>query len=332
MRPPAPSPFVVRRYALEDAAARAAYAALALASPLASAYAGLGLGERCARAFGLDVALLGVHARDATPDAPWEAGLLAFEKRRGPFRVLALPPLVPTTGPLVRVPPTEAQAHARHTALDALAVYLASAYDQATLAPSPALTDGRPLAWAGFSLGVRYTYLLAVSPESGARASENARRVLARHAGRYAVHEAPDAVPLLWHLAEQSYARQGARLGLDAARTRAFASGLVASGEARLFVAARGRTVEAAALVPVHGRHAAYGLSGSTPGPAMTVLLAGVLPRLAEQGVEVFDLNGANVASIAEFKRRLGATLTPVLRARHVRSRVLRALHAFRAP
>ncbi|MFN3597611.1 MAG: GNAT family N-acetyltransferase [Rubricoccaceae bacterium] len=333
MRPSDPPPFAVRRHTLAEPAARAAYEALARDSPLASAYAGLGLAERCAAAYGLEAALLSVQPAGAAPNAPWEAGMVAFERRRGPFRVLALPPLVPTTGPLVRTLPAEAAVHARHTPLDALAAHLCTAYDQATLAPAPALTDGRAFAWAGFALGVRYTYLLTVQPGESATAwSESARRLLARHAAAYTVREAPEAAAVLWALAERSYARQGARLGLDPARTQALVAALAAAGDARLFVAERDGTPEAAALVPVCGRHASYGLSGSTPGPAMTVLFAGVLPHLAARGIEVFDLNGANVPGIAEFKRRLGAQLVPVLRMRYVRSPVLRIAQALRMP
>ncbi|HET6566995.1 MAG TPA: hypothetical protein VFG50_03460, partial [Rhodothermales bacterium] len=49
--------------------------------------------------------------------------------------------------------------------------------------------------------------------------------------------------------------------------------------------------------------------AGSEPGPAMSVLLANMLPALASSGMRTFDYQGANTPSIAEFKRRMGARL-----------------------
>ena len=84
-------------------------------------------------------------------------------------------------------------------------------------------------------------------------------------------------------------------------------------------------------LVALHDERTALDwIAGSRPGPAMTVLLAGVLERLAADGLERFDFGGANVPTIAEFKRKFGGHLVPYFHARHVGPPVLRLLDRFR--
>jgi len=52
--------------------------------------------------------------------------------------------------------------------------------------------------------------------------------------------------------------------------------------------------------------------------------------QLAAAGVTSFDWCGANLASVAEFKRKFGPTLVPVVRARRVGSGVLGLLARLR--
>ena len=88
---------------------------------------------------------------------------------------------------------------------------------------------------------------------------------------------------------------------------------------------------EAAALFAVDGARATYWLSGSTPGPAMSVLFP---PRRARARGPLaccnLDLGGANVPGVAQFKRQLGGVLTPTVTVRRVGPRWLRALDGLR--
>ena len=90
------------------------------------------------------------------------------------------------------------------------------------------------------------------------------------------------------------------------------------------------RTLEAAFALLCDDRSASYWVTGSSPGPAMTVLLGSVFPLLEAQGLESFDWIGANTPSIAEFKRRFGAMLTPYFRIEKVVPRLPRLLLALR--
>jgi hypothetical protein len=107
---------------------------------------------------------------------------------------------------------------------------------------------------------------------------------------------------------------------------------LVEAGHARVFAAqARETSAPEAALVVAHdGQTAFYWIAGSDPGPAMTVLLAYTLPQLRHDGITTFDFMGANVPSIAEFKRRFGPALQIYHHVRHVGPRALRRLDRLR--
>ncbi|MEX0599100.1 MAG: GNAT family N-acetyltransferase, partial [Rhodothermales bacterium] len=69
--------------------------------------------------------------------------------------------------------------------------------------------------------------------------------------------------------------------------------------------------IHAAVVILNDGRTAYYWIAGSRPGDGMTVLIGELLPRLFNQGIELFDFMGANTPGIAEFKRKFGARLVP---------------------
>lgn len=271
----------------------------------------------------------------AAPDGDaLAAAVPLFEKRRGPFRAAALPPLVPVVSPLLAAPLRDADVHARRSPLDPILDLLTEHYHQASLLLHPSLTDVRPLAWSGWTATPRYTYHLDLAGEGDLLAgwSEGTRRTARQHEDAYTVVEDAAHAETAVALMEASYARHGEDLGLDGAAVRRFVRAVVAAGQARVFAAVSHETdVHEAALVVAHDEHLAhYWMAGSLPGPAMTVLLANVLPRLRADGLTVFDFLGANVRSIAEFKRRFGPRLVPYFHARHVGHPALRALERLR--
>ena len=111
---------------------------------------------------------------------------------------------------------------------------------------------------------------------------------------------------------QDGYARSGTALDVDAAAARRLVQRLLATDAARAFGVRDSQGVALSAVVVAQdGRTAYYWIAGSRPGPGMTVLLAGLLPLLQREGFDTFDFVGANVPSIAEFKRRFGPQLTP---------------------
>ncbi|WP_412068191.1 GNAT family N-acetyltransferase [Rubrivirga sp. IMCC43871] len=292
------------------------YAALWDASPDRTPFAHPAALAAYADAFGLAPAVLAVEDEGALL-----AAVPVFEKRRGPFVAASLPPLCPVLAPLLAAPLGEADTHARRSPLDRLLAGLGDAVDQATLALGPG--DLRPYAWAGWALTPRSTYRLDLGDGPAAGFSSNVRRTVRRDADAFVVSDDGDPGEAVRLMAE-GYARGDAELGIDLGAATGLAQAFVTSGLARTFAATRDGTTEAAIVVASDGRTAYYWIAGSTPGPAMTVLVADVLARLAAEGVAAFDFCGANTPSIAEFKRRFGAQLAPAPIARLVASPVLR--------
>lgn len=308
---------------------RAAWEALAAVSPQRTAFSLPAFGEAVEAATGLPA-----HVAAVWEGERLRAGALVFEKRRGPYRAAALPPLAQYVSPLLEAGASEADVHARRTPLDALLGLLAAEFHQAGLVLHPSLADARTLQWAGWRVAPAYTYRIDLGPEEEATAgwSANPLRVLRRERDRFEIEEGAAGLAEALALLQSSHERQGEALPLSPSRLERLAAPLLEAGPARVFVARAGGRAEAGLVVLADGRTAHYWLAGSAPGPGMTVLLAEVLERLRAEGVSVFDFAGANVPSIAEFKRRFGGALVPYFRARLVRRPELRLLGALRRP
>jgi hypothetical protein len=334
--------------AFDDPSGRAAYERLWAASPQRTPFAHPAYVEAVARAFGYTPRLAAVAdgdgplrgAGDSLREADaflresgdFAAALPVFEKRRGPLRVAALPPITFLVTPLLAAPPKASEVHARHSPLDALLALLAARYHRASLLLHPSLADARPLLWAGWRVAPRYTYALDLADLDRGAWTQTTRWQVNKEASRYRIAEdatfAEDAVAFT----EAAYRRRGTSLGLDGAAERRLASALVGAGLARAFGAIpEGEAAPEAAVVVLHdGQTAVDWLAGSRPGPAMNVLLAAVLARLAADGLRHFDLGGANTPSIAEFKRKFGGRLVPYFHARIVPHPALRLLDRLR--
>ena len=300
------------------------YAALWDASPGRTAFDHPAAVAAFSDAFGLHARILAVEEDDA-----WTAAVPVYEKRRGPFVASALPPLCPVHRPLLAAPLAEAASHRRDSPLDALLARLGAEVDQAMLA----LADGdlRPYAWAGWTVTPRSTYHLPLDGDVTACFSSDVRRRIRRDSPDYEVVEDPALAVEAVRLIQASYRRHDLDLGIGEARMTGLAEAFQHAGLARTVAARRDGVVEAAVVIATDGRTAFYWIAGSTPGPAMTVLLGQTLPQLADEGHTVFDFCGANTPSVAEFKRRFGPVLAPAPLARLVAHPVLRLADRLRA-
>ena len=250
------------------------------------------------------------------------AAVPVFEKRRGPLRAGALPPLCPVLRPLLAEPLAEAASHRRDSPLDRLLARLDGQAHQLTLALGD--DDLRPYAWAGWTATPRATYRLPLAGDLRAGYSSAVRRTL--RSSEVEVTEEPSQARDAVRLMDAGYRRGGERLGLDLAAVTRLADAFVEAGLARVFVARRDGAVEAAVVAASDGRTAYYWIAGGEPGPAMTVLVDHALHRLRAGGVRAFDFCGANTPSIAEFKRRFGPALAPAPLVRRVTHPALRWL------
>ena len=296
------------------------YAALWTASPGRTPFSHPAAVDAYGRAFGWPPRVVALD--DGTAAVP------VFDKRRGPFRAAALPPLCPVLRPLLAEPLAEAASHARDSPLDRLLARLDGQAHQLTLALGD--DDLRPYRWAGWTATPRATYRLDLGGDLDAGYSSAVRRTVRAQAGAFEVAEDRGLAAESVRLMADAYRRGGARLGLDEPAVAGLAEAFAEAGLARTFAARRGGTVEAAVTVATDGRTAFYWIAGSRPGPAMTVLMDRVLGRLAEGGAETFDWCGANVPTIAEFKRRFGPRLAPAPLVRRVTHPALRLLDRLR--
>lgn len=299
----------------------------------------------------------------ATP----EAGILLFERRRGPFRTVDLPPFLPYTSVLTADPHRESDVHHRRSALEALCPLLAETYDEIRLQLPPRFADVRLFQWAGWNAEPRYTYRLAVPdadstegpPGDASRWSGSTRRLYENEREAFTLETDPGGATRVIDLAAESYRRHGRSLpGPGSNALRSLVEELLEAGLVRVAAARETDTGEVAAgcVLLVGKRTDYYWIAGSRPGPAMTVLLGalvrGELPtvregREREEGEAVsgpasvndagnpplgrtLDLVGANTPSIAEFKRKFGGRLTPYYRVSTRPSLLLEALARLR--
>ncbi len=306
---------------------RPAWERLLEASEQASAFSHLAFGAAVEGAFGLPVWLAAVWSGDDLA-----AGALLFEKRRGPFRAAALPPLVPYVTPLLSAPLRETDVHYRRSALDALVRLLGDGFHQAGLILHPSLGDARAFQWAGWSVQPAYTYRLDLRDLTSSTTgwSSTPKHTFKSKADAYTVKEGAGEIADVIALVAASHDRQEHELGVMPDAVQTLASALTDAGLLRVFVARSGAVAEAGVFVLSDGRTAHYWVAGSTPGPAMTVLVGRVLDRLRKDGVAYFDFVGANTPTIAEFKRKFGSALVPYFRARHTAHPALRLLDRLR--
>lgn len=319
------APYAPRWLDLSDGGAAAAWDALVAASPYGTPFSRSAYARAAAEAFGLRPRLLAVER-----DGALAGGVVVFEKRRGPFRLGVVPPLTPYTPVVLAEPLDAADLPARTSPLDALLPALDGAFHAQALHLHPAMGDVRPFQWAGWDASPRYTFAGPLAEADAMRrdASKAVRKLLRRHDADFRFAEEPDAAALVEQLAQAS---EGATDHAAAGRRRAFLRALP-EPLLRLFVLrhAGDGTPAAALSVVTDGRTAYFVSGGSAPGPAMTVLTFRLWERLHAEGHAAVEVVGANMASIAEFKRRLGLPMTTYYRVQRVRRPALRLLAAFR--
>ncbi len=171
-------PFRTSLHRPSEPAVRPAWERLLAQSDQASAFSHLAFGSAVESALGLPVWLAAVWE-----DETLRAGALVFEKRRGPFRAAALPPLVPYVTPLLDTPLRETDVHYRRSSLDALLVLIGGAFHQSSLVLHPSLGDARALQWAGWDVRPAYTYRLALHDRASATAGLHAEAYVQNASG-----------------------------------------------------------------------------------------------------------------------------------------------------
>ena len=302
---------------------RAAWGALLAASEQRTPFATLAYAASAAAAFGCSLRLAVATGAEGEP----AAGVVLFERRRGPYRTVVVPPLTALTPFVLARTPTEADVSRRRTPLDALLPLLDARYHALAFHLHPSTADVRPFTWAGYAASPRYTYVQRLAPGADLlRAGSKSVRQRVNRSDGVRLTEGSDALAPLERLADAVFERHGRSSPIPPGTYRALLGPLMESGAARVF-ALRGDEgpVEAAQAVLVADGRAALLASGGR-GDGKTVLLHRVREALYREGVEELDFVGANLPAVAMFKRSFGPALTPYCRVeRYVRPE-LRAL------
>ncbi|MXW64129.1 MAG: GNAT family N-acetyltransferase [Bacteroidetes bacterium SB0662_bin_6] len=272
---------------------------------------------------------LGIHI--VSENGQDMAGAAVTWKRRGPWREAIVPPFTPFSAVTLRDALNPADIHSRTTPLESLLAELEAGYDRIHVHLDPEYTDIRPAQWRGWTTRPLYTYRLNTGdgPETW---SKGAARTFRSGKDAYDLLEGNGVGSTAALLAAASYARQGRKTPLDKAALEALVRTVENTGLASSFAVRRRDSgdIQAGIVVLHANRKGYYWVVGSVPGPAMTVLLGKMLPRLHASGIEEFDLMGANTPTIAEFKRRFGARLTSYYRIGFCRKPMLQWLCTLR--
>ena len=268
---------------------------------------------RCAAAAtGGQVHRLGCYRNDRLV-----AGISGLARRRMGLYRLETPELTPYTGlllaPVAGKGPAKGEA-AQHRACTHLLDYLAKHYDRAFLVHAPAIADVRPFTWQGWDAHLRYTYRLPLGDSNALweRAERRARTAI-RKAEKLGYQLQPTSdVALFRQQYEAIYTTQAGAPPVAAALAERFVAAALAAGLAQAYeIASPDGPAAVVAFVEGFGTTYAWA-AGADPAYNHT----GAISLLYWQYWDAvdhncFDFIGANIPSIAFFKRGFGCDLVP---------------------
>ena len=244
------------------------------------------------------------------------AGVSGLENRRSRIRQLSTPVLSPHGGLLCAPVPSKGPAKVeaeRNRAARSLADHLIRIYGHVRLIHDPSIQDVRPFTWAGWESAVRYTYHLSFPDlDSLWERLERRTRTVIRKAERTGFQfRATDDMDLLRRQFSSVYARQDAKAPVEPALVERFARGVIGKNLAEAFVVESASGEAASIVVFVKGFDTAYAwVAGQNPAYISSGSASLLYWRfLAQTNVEKFDFGGANLPSVALFKRGFGGDL-----------------------
>ncbi len=246
------------------------------------------------------------------------AGVSFIEIERGGLRKAVSPILTPYCGFLYR------DEHGKVTdsgsremaCAEQLIRFLERRYHYTMLVHDPAFTDIRPFSRRGWTAGVRYTCVLDISDpdEAWKKCKSRARRQVTLAEKSFTVG-AGCAPATIGEIHEQTYRQKGNRPLISSLQVAAWAENIGGKGLIDVRTALDETGAVAGMQVNVPGNDTVY------------TLVYGTSPAFQDRGVDSFlmweavkqysrthrylDMVGANIPSIAFFKRGFGADLKP---------------------
>lgn len=268
---------------------------------------------RCAAAAtGGHVQRLGCYRNDRLV-----AGLSGLARRRRGLYRFETPELTPYTGlllaPVAGKGPAKGEA-AQHRACTYLLNHLATHCDRAFLVHPPAIADVRPFTWQGWDAHVRYTYRLPLGDRNALwQRAERRTRTAIRKAEKLGYQLRPTRdVALFQRQYEAIYANQASGPPVAATTAARFVAAALDAGLAQTYEIASSDG-PAAVVAFVEGFDTTYAwAAGADPAYNHTGAISLLYWHYWDTAAyEYFDFVGANIPSIAFFKRGFGCDLVP---------------------
>ena len=245
------------------------------------------------------------------------AGISGLARRRMGLYRLETPELTPHTGlllaPVAGKGPAKAEA-AQHRACTHLTDHLTKHYDRVFLVHAPTIADVRPFTWQGWNAHLRYTYRLPLGDSNALwERVERRTRTAIRKAEKLGYQLRPTSdVALFRRQYEAIYANQADGPPIATALAERFVAAALEAGLAQTYEIAS-PDGPAAVVAFVEGFDTTYAwAAGADP----TYNHTGAISLLYWQHCttaahQYFDFVGANMPSIAFFKRGFGCDLVP---------------------
>jgi hypothetical protein len=247
------------------------------------------------------------------------AGTAFVEVVRGPLRKATSPVLTPyggmMYGPYTGKRPSEAESF-HHACAEVLIDHLRKRYSSIFLVHDPNFTDVRPFVWKGFCTSVRYTYIMDLSDLDHLwDLVERRVRTVIRNGESVLALDGPLGIKEFGELYERTYRDRGNTPPIARSIVERMIEPLLAEGIAEMRTVRDVEGSPIAAMVFAFDRRTVYALVSGTiparnPSGASSLLFWDAAKRHAGTRAQL-DLVGANIPSIAFFKKGFGGALAP---------------------
>lgn len=259
-------------------------------------------------------------------DGKLAAGVSYVSIARGPFKKATTPVMTPYGGIIYRSAPGKRSSEAgsfNMTCAGHIIEYLSERYNHVFLVHAPGFQDLRPFTWAGWTDKVQYTYVMDITDtEKLWGLLERRVRTVIRNAESSLTLGGPIDTAQFAGLYERIYSDRRQPLPYSSEIVAAFVDEIIQSdmAEMRTVRDGDGNVISAMILVyPESSSESDEGcvyswISGSIPGEntagAFSLLFWDAVKRHSGTH-ERLDMVGANISSIAFFKKGFAGTLTP---------------------
>lgn len=291
-----------------DEAVRRDWTDLLERSEQATPFSTLAYAEAVRDVLGLSHRLAGIYDEERLV-----GGVLCYEKPLGPYKRVVVPPLTAYTSFLFDPPLRETDINQRRSPLDALLILLDEHYHALSFSLHPSLSDVRAFTWRGWGVTPRYTHrqVLRKREKLLPLVSKSARKRFKKNQSQHCLNETLDVLSAMTELHAATYDHQDRSPPLPLQHYTSLIERLHREGLARLFsLTPHDQDEPVGGQVLLTLNDTAYSWTGGTErGAAKTLFNIGLPLRLHDEGIRFYDYVGANIPSLAEFKRSFGAPL-----------------------